>query len=47
MTTTSSLQRLTAAAIDALTGERWGIMDAAPHVSPRPGLYAIHETSSE
>lgn len=36
------LQDLTAAAIDALTGERWAITEAAQNVLARPGLYAIY-----
>ncbi|WDH78199.1 hypothetical protein PTQ19_11820 [Microbacterium esteraromaticum] len=42
MTKVPPLQDLTAAAIDALTGERWSIRDAAQHVPARPGLYAIY-----
>lgn len=36
------LPDLSAAAVDALTGERWAITDAVQHVPPRPGLYAIY-----
>lgn len=36
------LQGLAAAAIDALTGRRWTIPDAASRVPPRPGLYVIY-----
>lgn len=35
-------QDLTAAAIGALTGERWMITEAVHHVPPMPGLYAIY-----
>ncbi|MEV7618910.1 GIY-YIG nuclease family protein [Microbacterium sp. NPDC089321] len=37
-----SLHDLASAAVDALTGERWAITDAAQHVPKRPGLYAIY-----
>lgn len=40
--TEPSLQDLAAAAVAALTGERWAITDAAQHVPKRPGLYAIY-----
>ncbi|MBN7794643.1 GIY-YIG nuclease family protein [Microbacterium esteraromaticum] len=42
MTRVPPLQDFAAAAIDALTGERWSIRDAAQHVPARPGLYAIY-----
>lgn len=37
-----SLQDLAAAAVAALTGERWAITDAAQNVPAHPGLYAIY-----
>lgn len=42
MTNLQSLELLAAVAVASLTGERWAITDAAPHVPPRPGLYAIY-----
>lgn len=42
MSTVSTLQELVASAADALTGERWYILDAIHHVPARPGLYAIY-----
>jgi len=37
-----SLPDFAAAAIDALTGDRWSIADAVQHVPKLPGLYAIY-----
>lgn len=42
MTAPGPLDVLEAGATAALTGERWSIVDAADHVPPRPGLYAIY-----
>lgn len=42
MTSTPSLHDLASAATTALTAARWEIADAAQHVPPRPGLYAIY-----
>ncbi|MGN7861787.1 GIY-YIG nuclease family protein [Microbacterium sp. 22303] len=42
MTMPSPVPAFAAAAIDALTAERWAITDAAQHVPPQPGLYAIY-----
>ncbi|MFJ6429205.1 GIY-YIG nuclease family protein [Microbacterium maritypicum] len=42
MISAPALEELTAAAVAALTGERWAITDAVRHVPARPGLYAIY-----
>ncbi|MCC4268376.1 GIY-YIG nuclease family protein [Microbacterium schleiferi] len=42
MTTTTPLVALASSAVGALTGRRWTITDAASHVPPQPGLYAIY-----
>lgn len=42
MTNLHSLEHLCADAVASLTGEHWAITDAASHVPPRPGLYAIY-----
>lgn len=42
MTTPLSVSDFAAAAVTALTGNRWSITDAAQHVPARPGLYAIY-----
>jgi hypothetical protein len=42
MAATTTLPELTAAAVDALTGDRWAIPEAVRQVPARPGLYAIY-----